>query len=116
MPRGPFGGRRPGAKSILQLRIREIPVPTDDNEGVLPDNILGAGDDESQIIDDITNRYPIAEDRLSVDRKVSVQRGLGQTTVWTINVEVDEFTPSEVNKMTNKLSDAGYVFEETKFE
>lgn len=116
MPRGPLGGRRPGASSTLQMRIREVPVPTDDDSGVLPEPLLRSGGDEEEIISDIVSRTQADEDRLSVDRTTSFKRGLGQTTVWTINLNVSGVTPRRVVKLTDKLGRAGYEFESVVFE
>jgi len=116
MARGPLGGRRPGASSTLQLRIREIPVPTGDDTGVFPEPLLRAGSGDQEILDDISKRVKINSDRLSIDRTSSFTRGLGTTTVWTINVDVSGLPPLTVADMVETLSDAGYDFESAEFE
>lgn len=115
MPEGPLGGPRPGSNSTLELRIKEIPVPTGNNEGVLPDSITSR--QSKEIKEDILTRGVFfTDDRVSVDRKTSIERGLGQTDVWTIKVNVSGMRPDMVDDSVNALIDVGYKFESVEFE
>lgn len=116
MTRGPLGGRRPASNSSLKLVVKDSPVPSDTSEGVFPEPLLRMGSEESSVAEDIADRTNIDRGSISVDKTVSVMRGLGQTDKWTILINVSGMTPSEVDDEVDTLVDAGYLFSTIKFE
>lgn len=115
MPVGPFNGRRPGTDSTLVLTIREIPVPTGDNEGFFPPNLIRSGADEESLTEDIASRTEFATDDISIDIQNRFTRGLGQTDVYRINLNVSGKRPGDVMRTYETLTDAGYKFESAEF-
>lgn len=116
MPNGPFGGPRPGSSSILELVIKETPVPVEDDTGVFPDRVIRMGADEEDIIDDISGRTVFSSNDLSIDRKTSFMRGMGQTDTWTIRANVSGMAPESISNAVDKLVSAGYQFVSVEME
>lgn len=116
MPKGPVGGPRPSANSVLRLSIKETPVPESDPQGVFPEKLLRTGAYEEDIVEDIADRTTFDEDDIGVDRRTKFKRGLGQTEIYTIRIDVNKDKPKEVNRNVDKLGSAGYLFESVFFE
>jgi len=116
MPQGPVGGPRPTANSVLRLSIRDTPVPESDPQSLFPEKLFITGAYEEEIVEDIADRTTFDEDDISVDRRTKFKRGLGQTDIYTIRVDIGKRKPKEVNRNVNELSSAGYLFESAFFE
>lgn len=116
MPEGPLNGPRPGSDSTLLLRIRETPVPEKDPEPLFPMKIIRATNTEKAILEEIVRDTSFGESQISIDRSTSVQRGLGQTDVWEMRVDVSGLRPSDVAEDVDNLVNAGFKFEIVEFE
>jgi hypothetical protein len=116
MPEGPLGSPRPATNSTLLLVIKETPVPESDSEGVLPGKLAITEPTENNITRDIANRTMFGGRDISVDRKSSFTRGLGQSDTYKIRLDVSGEDPASVNKEVEKLVEEGYSFTSTKFE
>jgi len=116
MPHGPLNGPRPAASSTLKLVIRETPVPEKDPTPVFPMNIIRADNTTQAILEDMEARMEFDIDRFSIDRTSSFTRGMGQTDVWEIMVDVSGLSPRAVDDMVETFVNAGYLFDNTEFQ
>jgi len=117
----PRPGVSAGVKSpILQVTIREVPVPGADPDGVLPDPVIRMDDTEVGIKDDFED-YALDANRdfsgaVKIDTKTSFQRGLGQTTVWRINIGIKDERPSVVEHILDRAEKDGYKMDDAVFK
>lgn len=120
---------RPGVSTglnspILQVTIKEVPVPTGDNKGVLPEPVIRMDDTEVGIKDDFEDyALDAARDMVGVysgavrvDMSSSFRRGFGQTTTWTINISIKDTTPEFVDHILDRAENDGYVMSNARFK
>lgn len=120
---------RPGVSTglnspILQVTIKEVPVPGADPDGVLPEPVIRMNDTEVGIRDDFED-YSLDAARgmtgvyagaVRVDMSSSFKRGFGQTTTWTINISIKDTTPEFVDHILDRAEDDGYVMSNARFK
>lgn len=110
MVKGPFGGKRPFASPTVKLTIKEIPIPHGQSDRVFPEPVIRTTDTERAIIENIADITTLSQDEIAVDRSSKFRRGLGQTTTYTIHLNVGKQSTRAIGSILDQLDDEGYKF------
>lgn len=114
-----FRAKRRFTSSMLEMLVRETPVPEDDPTPVFPMDIVRSSDLTEAIEDDVRQAFSdvgsINDTDIEVTKSVSMLRGLGEFKDVEILVNIKGARPDEVNEAVERLVDDGYSFSIVKF-